>query len=322
MKYKRIIGKYGGENRGPLLICMAGIHGNETAGIKAIDLMLKMLEVEPITNPSFKYNGTFIGVTGNLSAIKAGKRYIERDLNRMWTDDNIVKITETKKSLLSPEELEIKELVRLFEKAVKDYNPTRVVLLDLHTTSAQGGIFCIPAEDDEAIKIALTLRVPVILGMLGGLKGTTLHYFRSQPFGNIVSTGLAFESGQHNDKLSVNRSIAAITNCMKAIGAVDEQHIEHHHDQVLTEYSRGLPKVTDLYYKHGINQGDQFKMRPGYSNFQKVKKGEIVADDINGPVVLGTSGYILMPLYQSQGEDGFFIVKNNLAWEKDVENKP
>jgi len=52
---KRIIGRYDGAERGPLLICTGGIHGNELAGVHALTLMLKMLEVEPITNESFSY---------------------------------------------------------------------------------------------------------------------------------------------------------------------------------------------------------------------------------------------------------------------------
>ena len=45
---ERIIGKYTQGLPGPLLVCIGGMHGNERAGIRAIDLILKMLEVEPI----------------------------------------------------------------------------------------------------------------------------------------------------------------------------------------------------------------------------------------------------------------------------------
>ena len=60
MNPKRIIGKYTGEDRGPLLICLAGMHGNEPAGIQALELMFKMLEVEPITNPDEAPSGQLI----------------------------------------------------------------------------------------------------------------------------------------------------------------------------------------------------------------------------------------------------------------------
>jgi hypothetical protein len=50
-------------------------------------------------------------------------------------------------------------------------------------------------------------------------------------------------------------------------------------------------------------------MKPGYRNFQRVHQGEVVAHDGRGDVVLRESGRLLMPLYQEQGEDGFFLVR-------------
>ena len=50
-------------------------------------------------------------------------------------------------------------------------------------------------------------------------------------------------------------------------------------------------------------------MKPGYKNFQKISKGEVLAEDRNGHIVSQYNGRILMPLYQKQGEEGFFIIK-------------
>ncbi len=54
-----------------MLICLGGIHGNEPAGVMAVDLILKMLEVEPITNPDFEFRGTIVGIRGNMQALAA-----------------------------------------------------------------------------------------------------------------------------------------------------------------------------------------------------------------------------------------------------------
>ncbi len=41
----------------------------------------------------------------------------------------------------------------------------------------------------------------------------------------------------------------------------------------------------------------------------------MVADDSSGPVRVPESGLLLMPLYQEQGEDGFFIARPvHRAW--------
>lgn len=304
----RIIGTYQGEERGPLFICIGGMHGNEPAGVKALDIMFKMLEVEPITNPDFRFRGRFVGLRGNLRAIAANKRYIKKDLNRQWTQANIAKVKRLPKALLDSEEKELKELITVVDAEIADYRPEKIVVLDLHTTTAEGGIFSISTDDPESVRIAVQLHAPVIKGMLDGIQGTTLHYFNKKNFPYDIVT-ITFESGQHTDPLSVNRAIAAITNCMSIIGCVDAGDVENRHDELLVEYSNSLPKVTELITTHHILPGDNFEMKPGYLNFQKVKKGEVLARDKNGLIYAESDGYILMPLYQKQGEDGFFLIK-------------
>ena len=58
---KRIVGKFSTGERGPILICLCGMHGNEPAGVQAMDILLKMLEVEPFTNPAFRFKGKILG---------------------------------------------------------------------------------------------------------------------------------------------------------------------------------------------------------------------------------------------------------------------
>jgi succinylglutamate desuccinylase len=53
-------------------------------------------------------------------------------------------------------------------------------------------------------------------------------------------------------------------------------------------------------------------MLPGFKNFQKIQKAEKLATNVNGSIVSDLDGYILMPLYQHIGEDGFFIVVDDI----------
>ncbi|MGB1217390.1 MAG: hypothetical protein ACPG5P_05915, partial [Saprospiraceae bacterium] len=123
------------------------------------------------------------------------------------------------------------------------------------------------------------------------------------------TVAVTFESGQHDEELSIKRATAAITNCLRSINCVNANEVENKHDSILIEYSRGLPKIADLVYCHGITDEDEFRMKEGYKNFQTVKKDEILAYDKNGEIRSRCDGSILMPLYQKQGEDGFFIIK-------------
>lgn len=304
----RVIAKYYGRKRGPMLILLGAMHGNEPAGVKAIDLMGKMLEVEPITNPEFVYQGMMLGIVGNLKAMRQGQRFVDRDLNRTLTADNVDLIKDTPLSELANEKREIKEILTLIQEEIDLYKPDKVVVLDLHTTSSYGGIFSIATDDPESLRIAIELRAPVVTGMLKGIRGTTLHFFNSENLG-VPTTTIVFESGQHHEPLSINRAVAAITNCMRTIGSVDPSMVENQHDHLLITYSENLPKVTRLVMSHPLRPQDGFKMEPDFKNFQEVKKGQLLATDGNGPIYAETDGRILMPLYQEQGEDGFFLVE-------------
>lgn len=308
MKEERIIGKYEGEKGGPLLVVLGGMHGNEPAGIKAIDLMCKMLEVEPITNTTFRFKGIFMGLIGNLQAVKANKRFIKKDLNRQWEVDNVNRVMNADISSLEAEDLEMRETLDVLHREIKENDIKKLVVLDLHTTSSFGGIFTIPSSDPESLRIALELHAPVVQNMLNGIHGTTLHYFITENMG-VDTVGVTFESGQHNDDLSVNRAIAAITNCMRSIGMVQADHVENRHDSILIEYSKDLPKVTRMISRYGVAEEDRFRMLNGYENFQPVKKGELLAEDKKGKIYASDDALILMPLYQEQGEDGFFLIQ-------------
>ena len=305
---KRLIGRHSGIEKGTLLICVGGMHGNEPAGVEALSIMFKILEVEPDSNPDFVFKGRLVGLRGNRRALAQGKRYIEKDFNRQWVPENVERIIASPITELENEDLELMELLQHINKEIEDYPTDKVVLLDLHTTTAHGGIFSIPTDDPDSLRVAVELHAPVIKGLLQGVKGTTLQYFCKENFdANIV--GVCFESGQHDESLSINRAIAAITNCLRTLGCVQSEHVENRHDTLLIEYSKDLPKVAELITIHSILPGDDFQMAPNYKNFQKVKKGEVLASDKKGVITAPEDSLILMPLYQKQGADGFFLVK-------------
>ncbi len=308
MLINRIIGKYKGQQPGPMLIAIGGIHGNEPSGSFAIQEILQLLEREPIRNPNFIFKGTFIGFNGNCQAIEKAERFIEKDLNRQWTKENIANVFLQKSETLKAEDLEIFELITAIKAEIKNISPEKILFLDLHTTTADGGIFSVVTDDSKSINTAQALYAPVIKGLLRGLEGTSLHYFTTENIG-IETTAVCFEAGQHNDPLSVNRGIAAILNALKSVSCIDSSDIENRHNELLKKYSEGLPRVSELLYCHRIQPDDNFKMKEGYQNFQLLKKGEIIASDKKGDFHTPFDCQILMPLYQKQGNDGFFLIK-------------
>ena len=87
---QRLIGKYEGKNSGKLFVAIAGIHGNEKTGLDALERIFRRLEED---QPDF--NGTIVGIAGNLRAINENTRYFDVDLNRIWTEEFIREIKST-----------------------------------------------------------------------------------------------------------------------------------------------------------------------------------------------------------------------------------
>ena len=305
---QRLIGEYTGQERGTLIIALAAIHGNEPAGIQALNRLFQMLEDEPKQNNGFIFQGRLVGFMGNIQAYERKLRFVKQDLNRQMTIENLKKARLTPQYRLIFEDLELMELTQAIKNEIIAYKPSRLIILDLHTTSAAGGIFSIVSDDEESLNLATKLNVPVVLGMVGNTGGTTLHYFNTANMG-IPTVSVCFEAGQHNDAMSIQRTIAWLVNLLRSAKAISPFDVEHRHDLILQNYSKSLPKVVELFYVHHIEPKHNFIMRPNFKNFQAIQAGEVLADDINGEIAALENCLLLMPLYQRQGKEGFFLVK-------------
>ena len=299
----RIICDHQGEEKGPLLIVFGAMHGNEPAGPEALKIVQELLELEATNNHEFHFKGRLVGLIGNLKAFQENQRYIDRDINRCWIQEHI---DSTENSFY--EQQELRANLDIIHRLIAEYDPTELIVLDLHTTSSFGGIFSIVSYDSKSMHIAKSFHAPVITGFMELLRGTSLHYFTSKTMG-LPTAALTFESGQHNEELSIDRAVAAIVNCLKITGMVKDEYLENRHEDKLISFSEPLPPVVHLIECHSIEPGIKFSMNEGYLNFQEVKKGEHLANDKNGPIYASEDSLILMPLYQKKGEDGFFLVK-------------
>ena len=75
----------------------------------------------------------------------------------------------------------------------------------------------------------------------------------------------------------------------------------------LLERRRGsLPRVMEVVARHPITAEDRFVMEPGFLNLAQVRNGQLLAHDRNGEIRAPKDGFVVLPLYQGLGEDGFF----------------
>jgi succinylglutamate desuccinylase len=310
----RYIGTFTTGRPGPLVIALGAVHGNEPAGVQALHEVFALLEAETSIYPGFQFNGKLVGLIGNLAAYATRQRFIERDLNRMWLSEVVHQVMQRPQESLEAEWREMAELVTAIRHEIETTQPEKVVIIDLHTTSAAGGIFTIPLDfDPESVRLARALHAPVINGLLKGLDGTMLHFAAAHGFSDCHmpdrTVSVAFEAGQHDDPLSVSRAISATISALRATGCIRARDVDTRHDAILKQYAKRLPKVTTIRHVHHIQPDDNFKMRPGYVNFQRITAGEHLADDRQGRITAPQDGLILMPLYQPKGADGFFVVE-------------
>jgi len=297
---KRIIGRYIGSKPGNRVVCIGGIHGNEPAGVTALQNVLSYLSEHKI-----EMEGELIAITGNQAALNKKQRYLHFDLNRLWHEEQMNYVRHALfEELKYSEEKEQKELLRLFDfLAVKE----GILFVDLHTTSAKGGAFTFTSFNPIAKDIATKLPVPILQKETSVLSGTTLHLFN-----DLDCCGLAFEGGQHDDPSSIANIESAIWLILEATGNVTKDQIPNYneHYQRLVAVGKNLPPKLEITYCHAIIPEDKFEMLDGFKNFEPVVQGQVLAKDKNGEILSPSNGLLLMPLYQKLGEEGFYIIKS------------
>jgi len=247
----------------------------------------------------------FVTVVGNTQALAQGVRFIEDDLNRIWSPERVDALRrEDDPASLSPEEQEMREILFVLEEAAGRSPGSPDYLLDLHTTSAGGAPFATVGDTLRNRSFAYHFPATRILGLEEQLDGPLLEYMNNRGW---ITMG--FEGGQHEDPAAVDNHESVLWLALVAAGLVDRIEVPRfkEHRRRLKKARRGNPRVFEVRHRHGIAPEDRFTMKPGFRNFQAVEKGDVLGEDRRGEVTAVESGRILMPLYQGQGADGFFL---------------
>ena len=300
-EFPRILGRFSGTPAGPTMLVLGGIHGNEPSGVHASRRLLDGLDR---VRPSFR--GELIALTGNRKALARGCRFIEKDLNRRWTEERVALLEGSAPGgAEASEDREQREILEVLEEAIGNARG-EIYFLDLHTSSAEGPPFVTIGDTLRQRKFALRLPLPVILGLEEQIDGALLEYMNNR--GHIT---LGVEAGGHDRPGSVDNHEAVLWFALAAAGLLREQEIPDRprHRRILFEAARDIPRIIEVTHRRRAVPGREFRMEPGFVNFHPVKKGQLLARDRQGDVYAGEDGLILLPLYQGQGDDGFFLCR-------------
>ncbi len=293
MKINRIISQYSGHSEGPILIFTAAIHGNETAGVLALQEVFRILETK---QPSI--NGSIVGLAGNLGALEREVRQIDRDLNRIWlTEESYPEISEFN------ERDEIVDTLNAILSSQQD----EVYFFDLHSLSSESTPFVMLSDTLRNRELAHLVGVPIILGLMEHLEGMLIDITSRLGFQTLL-----FQGGRSGKQETVVNHMGLIWKVLEAKCSLDTSMVPECHESIEQLNSFGPtpyePEFYEISNSYRIQKGTDFKMKPGYMNFQPVKKGEVLGSTDGVDVKAPRSGRIFMPLYQEGGTEGFYVV--------------
>ena len=299
IKIDRIIGRINGAKPGPCSIFFGGIHGNESSGVFALHQVFTELKKKKAT-----LKGTFIAISGNIWALQRSKRFHKTDLNRLWTENSINALETGTFIPKNEDEKQQQEIYQILHELLNQETGP-FYFFDLHTTSAPTIPFITVNDSLLNRKFTNQYPIPKILGIEECLEGPLLSYINELGY---VSFG--FEGGQHDALDAIENHKIFIYFSLMFSGILDTKAIDfNYHYNTWANKSKDYASFFEIYSKYEVKENEQFVMEPGFSNFQKVECGEHLATSDTAPIFSNKNSIIFMPLYQSQGNDGYFLIE-------------
>lgn len=257
-----------GRKEGSHLLILAAIHGNETAGTKAIRKLLKEFEAQNIKLISGKL--TLVPIC-NPKAYEKGVRQIDENLNRVVTVHPNPQTYEQKVA---------NEICSLIEQAD--------VMLDLHSTHCEGDVPFIICDYPDKINEKFMSVLPVNYVLYGWPEvyahQKEIEDYCTEHYAHVCGcSGITLECGYHTSEEAVMVAYQAIVNTLSVLGMVESVKA----DVVAKKKILINSYVTKLY------EGNLLKP---YKHLDRVEKGETIAQYANGDILYADKeGYILLP---------------------------
>lgn len=252
---------------GPCVVIIGSLHGNERVGKKVLDQLL-------IELPKNKIYGEIFLVLGNPKAYSKNVRFIDCDLNRLFSYH--FKTLKAKKGL-NYEEKRALEIAPILEKA--DY------LLDIHSTIKPSVPFVYIKNTKVHRELAKIFKTKYIISPIKSFKPDTLSSSTDNFVNRNKGIGLTYESGWHKDTLRTKEVLLKTKKFLKTVGS------SFLNLKVSSAQLRGKHLFI---YKELIAQTEQFAFKKDFKNFDKARSGELIAKD-GGPIVVDRNSFIIFP---------------------------
>jgi predicted deacylase len=244
---------FASDRPGPHVMITGLTHGNEPAGLVAISRLLDD-GVRPL-------QGWLTLALVNPEAHAHGRRFIDRDMNRLWRDDWL---DDDRASIEAARARTLRPLLREVD-----------ALLDLHTTAFVARPFFVLADLAKHRALADHMAFPATQQLMPDGCGEGRHLTDYGAFADPAhpAVALSVECGMHDDATSGAVAIETARRFLTALGTIDGEPVP-------------APGPIERFRTVGacIAKTDRFELRIPTSGFVAVDKGALVALDGGEPV--------------------------------------
>lgn len=300
----RIIGEVGNSLNGPTIVFVAGLHGNEQSGVSALKDSMQFLQNQVVAGKASP-KGKIIGVCGNLTAIGKNRRFIDQDLNRIWTLKRVDELSRKTDAEKDAEDKEMSALLNCFEKILRESNGP-FYFIDLHSTSSRTVPHIVINDQLENRKLSFRYPLPVILGIDSFVEGTMLSFVNE-----MGHRAIGFEGGRHDQPHTMESIRSFFWLTLVYTGALRQKEVpefKERFDRLLVA-AQGHRQVYEVFQRYHVSPDEDFEMVPGYNNFQAVVKGQYLADSGGNTITSRANGFVFLPRYEKQSNSGFYLLK-------------
>lgn len=259
-----------GPEPGPHVAVTGQVHGDEPCGRVAIERLLALG-----CAPSC---GRLSLALVNLDAERECRRYLDRDMNRLWRDDWL------------DGEAQSREAARA--RQLRPWLRTVDRLLDLHSTAFVARPFFVLADLPKSRALADAMAFPDAQQLMPGGCAEGRHladYGRFSDPGD-PATALAVECGRHDDPAAGEAAFRAALRFLEVSGAITAARAK--------ELGAPPPAGSIERYRIGppcIARTERFELKLPLSGFVPVSEGTLVALDGGEPVRAPFDAVVLSP---------------------------
>lgn len=294
---ERLLGSYSCGEDGPALVITADVFDGQTSAVTAFNKVLKT-----ISQLDIPLKGEIRGLAGN---IKTKKKGILTQLKQSLSIQDGYSTPHVETSGYN-EAAEFVDLIEEYEKASNSAT-SGVYYLDLKTSENIRKPYVCSSKNPDSLDFAKQIPLPHIRGMEDYVTDHMGFYLNAKSY-----VGCTLFVGSNADYNAAQTHEAAIWLALVNSGCVKKSDVPNFSDlqrKLESACSKEEARAFEVVYKYCIQEDEFFRMLPGFEDFQKIKKGQELATSDGGSVLSQWDGSIFMPLYHTQCQDGFFVLK-------------